>query len=85
MLAITTVLLLSRNQSVKNQYLEQLEISYWDKAVIDSLHTELFVMERKLVNYRERWSQFEEADSALATEIASQVEARLKFLKLDNK
>lgn len=75
-LAITTIILLTSNQSLKTQYLDQLESSYWDKSVIDSLHTELFVMELELVSYRERWSRLAEADSALATEIESQVEFR---------
>lgn len=73
-LGITVILLLNANHSLKQQYREQLELSYWDRSVIDSLHSELYVKELELSSYLQQLTILDEVDPVLAESIRSQVE-----------
>jgi hypothetical protein len=73
-LATACVFLISDNISLRKQYKEQLEMSYWDRSVIDSLHGELYVKELELGNYVQMWSILEDVAPGLADSIDNQVE-----------
>ncbi len=73
-LGITVILLLNANHSLKQQYREQLELAYWDRSVIDSLHSELYIKELELSSYLQQLTILDEVDPVLAESIRSQVE-----------
>jgi hypothetical protein len=73
-LATACVFLISDNSSLRKQYEEQLELSYWDRSVIDSLHGELYIKDLELSNYVQMWATLEEVAPSLADSINNQVE-----------
>jgi hypothetical protein len=73
-MGIAVIGLIAENAALRDSYNEQLEMSYWDRSVIDSLHGELYVKELELGNYVQMWSILEDVAPGLADSIDNQVE-----------
>ena len=73
-MGIAVIGLIAENAALRDSYTEQLEMSYWDRSVIDSLHGELYVKELELGNYVQMWSILEDVAPGLADSIDNQVE-----------
>ena len=74
LMGIAIIGLIAENAALRDNYNEQLEMSYWDRSVIDSLHGELYVKELELGNYVQMWSILEDVAPGLADSIDNQVE-----------
>jgi hypothetical protein len=73
-LTVCCLIFVFDNARLNHEVDELTETRYWDRAVIDSLHSELYIKELELQHQLAAWSILEEVNPILANSIDQQVD-----------